>query len=90
MVINEFSDTSVPYTGQPLGRALWQTPDGQPVFKGYNGMTETEKEHLIMRCKDAKNMEQKQKTMEELAPDMDFRALAAETGMFSEYTDGMR
>ena len=90
MDINNFSETSVPYTGQPLGRSLLQRPDGQPVFRGYNGMTETEKEHLIMRCKDAKNLEQKQKTMEELAPDMDFRALAAETGMFSEYKDGMQ
>ena len=90
MDINNFSESSGPYTGQPLGRALWQTPDGQPAFRGYNGMTETEKEHLIMRCKDAKNLEQKQKAMEELAPDMDFRALAAETGMFSEYKDGMQ
>lgn len=90
MDYNDYPDNGIPYAGLPLSGTLWQTPDGQPVIKGYNGMTETEKEHLIMSCKDAKNLVQKQKTMEELAPDMDFRALAAETGMFSEYTDGMQ
>ena len=87
---NRFSETSVPYAGQPLGKGLFQRPDGEPVFKNYSNMTETEREHLIMRCKDAKNLEQKERAMEELAPDMDFRALAAETGMFSDYKDGMR
>ena len=90
MDFNDYSDNSMPHTVLPLGGALWQTPNGQPAVRGYNSMTETEREHLIMRCKDAKNLEQKQKTVEELAPDMDFKALAAETGMFNEYKDGMR
>lgn len=90
MVINEFSDTSVPYTGQPLGLGPLRDPDGHLRANDYQNMTETEKEHLIMRCKDAKNLEQRQKVVEELAPDMDFRALAAETGMFGAYRDGMR
>ncbi len=55
-----------------------------PNVQNYNDMTETEKEHLILRCKDAKNPAERQKTMDELVPAMDFKALAAETDMFEE------
>lgn len=75
---------------EALGRELWQRPDGEPAIKDYHSMTETEKEHLILRCKDAKNLEQKKKAMEELAPSMDLKALEAETGMFGGYEDGGR
>ena len=36
-----------------------------PNVQNYNDMTETEKEHLILRCKDAKNPAERQKTMDE-------------------------
>lgn len=58
-----------------------------PNVQNYNDMTETEKEHLILRCKDAKNPVERKKTMDELVPAMDFKALAAETDMFEEERD---
>lgn len=83
MDINRFSLTSVPYTGQPLNLGLAYAVEEQQSQKTYQNMTETEKEHLIMRCKDAKDMIQKQKTVEELAPHMNLQALNAETGDIS-------
>lgn len=82
MDINRFSLTSVPYTGQPLNLLLAGDTDEQNSQKSYQNMTETEREHLIMQCKDAKDMIHKQKTVEELAPHMDLQALNAETGAF--------
>ena len=90
MIMNEYSDAGMPYTGQLLGSIPLRESAEHLRGNNYQNMTEAEREHLIMRCKDAKNTEQRQKVVEELAPDMDFRALAAETGMFGEYRDGMR
>lgn len=90
MVINEFSDIGIPYTGQPLGLGPLQDQTEYLRASDYQNMTEAEREHLIMSCKDAKSLSQRQKVVEELAPDMDLRALAAETGMFGGYQDGMR
>lgn len=90
MIINEFSDGGIPYIGQPLGLGPVWDPTEYLRASDYQNMTEAEREHLIMSCKDAKSLSQRQKVVEELAPDMDFRALAAETGMFGGYKDGMR
>lgn len=82
MDIDRLSLAAVSYADQSLDLGLGYDADGQNNVKSYQNMTETEKEHLIMRCKDAKDMIQKQKTVEELAPHMNLQALNAETGMF--------
>lgn len=81
MDMNDYSESSLPYTGLPLGLGpLWAADEG-PNFKSFDDMTETEKEHLILRCKDAKTTAEKQKVVKEMASDLDIRALADETGM---------
>lgn len=82
MDMDRISLAAAPYAGQSLNLGLGYDMDGQSNVKSYQNMTETEKEHLIMRCKDAKDMIEKQKTVEKLAPHMDLQALNAETGMF--------
>ncbi len=47
----------------------------EPAMKGYAGLTESEKEHLILRCRDAKTKEEMQRIVDSLVPDTDVRAL---------------
>lgn len=47
----------------------------EPAMKGYAGLTETEKEHLIMRCRDAKSKDEMQRIVDSLAPGTDVRAV---------------
>ncbi len=77
---NEYLEGGLPYTGSPLGLGpLWTLGENHPL-KRYEDMTETEKEHLIMRCKDEKTVEKKKEAAEKIGQDMDIRALADEAG----------
>lgn len=49
-----------------FGMALAQN---EAAMKGYAGLTETEKEHLILKCKDARSGEEIDKIINSLAPD---------------------
>lgn len=81
MDIKDNTGNSLPYLGMPLGMApLWAGNEG-PTFQSFDDMTEAEKERLIMRCKDAKTVEEKQKILSETASDLDIRALADEVGV---------
>lgn len=55
------------FTGLPLGFGMALAMN-EPAMRGYAGLTETEREHLIMRCKDAKSKEEMQKIVDSLVP----------------------
>ena len=50
----------------------------EPAMRGYAGLSETEKEHLLMKCRDAKSTEELQRIVDSLVPDTDLRAIADE------------
>lgn len=50
----------------------------EPAMKGYAALTEAEKEHLLLRCRDAKSKNEMQKIVDSLVPDTDVRAIMEE------------
>ena len=64
-------------TEMPLGFgfALGANED---AMKNYASLSETEREHLIMRCKDAKSKQEMQKIVDSLVTDADVSAIAQE------------
>ena len=50
----------------------------EAAMSGYAGLTEAEKENLILRCKDAKTKEQMQEIVDSLAPGTDVREVYEE------------
>lgn len=58
-----------------FGFALGTNED---AMKSYASLTESEREHLIMRCKDAKSRQEMQKIVDSLVSDTDVRAIAQE------------
>ena len=55
-----------------------QFREDESKFKGYESLTETEKEHLILQCKDAKTAKDKQRIMDSVSADIDAKGLAEE------------
>ena len=43
----------------------------EPALRGYAGLTEAQKEEIIMRCKDVKTKKQMQQIVDSLAPQVD-------------------
>lgn len=54
-------------TSLPLGLAM-ALGMNESAMQGYAGLSEAEKEHLIMKCKDARSEEEMQKIIASLAP----------------------
>ncbi len=54
-------------TSLPLGFAM-ALGMNEAAMQGYAKLSETEKEHLIMKCKDARSKEEMQKIVNSLAP----------------------
>ena len=50
----------------------------EAAMQGYAGLTESEKEHLIMRCRDARSRSEMQKIVDDLAPGTDVQAIMDE------------
>ncbi|MCM1189750.1 MAG: hypothetical protein NC541_10710 [bacterium] len=50
----------------------------EPAMKSYASLSETDKEHLLMRCRDAKSKDEMQKIVDSLVPDTDVRAVLEE------------
>ena len=69
-------ETGFPFGELPLcfGMALARN---EPALRGYAGLTETEKEHLILRCKDARSKEEMEKIVNSLVPDGDLNSVVA-------------
>ena len=56
----------------------------EAAMKGYAGLTEAEKEKVILRCKDARTKRQMQEIVESLAPGTDVQEIfEEEKGLFS-------
>lgn len=50
----------------------------EAAMQGYAGLSESEKEHLIMRCRDARSKGEMQKIVDDLAPGTDVQAIMNE------------
>lgn len=50
----------------------------EPAMRGYAGLTEAQKEEILMRCKDVKTKEQMQKVVDSLAPHVDVQEVYEE------------
>ena len=61
----------------PLGLGM-NLMMNETAMQGYAGLTEAEKEHLIMRCRDAKSKGEMQKIVDDLAPGTDVQAIMDE------------
>ncbi len=67
MEANGMSMGGGPLTGIPLGFGMALAMN-EPAMRTYAGMTETEREHIIMRCKDARSKEEMRKIVDSLVP----------------------
>lgn len=56
-----------PLTQLPLGFGMALAMN-EGAMRGYANLSETEREHLIMRCKDARSKEEMQKIVDSLVP----------------------
>lgn len=82
MDLNHITPAGAPVSGIPVGY-----PNGLPLgfgmglamnegaMKGYAGLSETEREHIIMRCKDARSKDEMQKIIDSLVPDGNVNSL---------------
>ncbi|MCM1542704.1 MAG: hypothetical protein NC121_15775 [Blautia sp.] len=64
-------------TDIPLGFGF-ALATNEDAMKSYASLSETEREHLIMRCKDAKSRDEMQKIVDSLVSDADVSAIAQE------------
>lgn len=64
-------------TDVPLGFGF-ALATNEDAMKNYASLSETEREHLIMRCKDARSKEEMQKIVDSLVTDTDVTAIAQE------------
>lgn len=59
-------DDGLAFTQLPLGLGMALAMN-EPAMSRYAGLTETEKEHLILRCKDARSKAEMQRIVDSLA-----------------------
>ncbi len=82
MEISHFAFDGMPYTDPPYGFGMEAPIEPSmnrfSAFSGYGGLTESEKEELIMRCKDVKTKDQMQKIMDSYAPGADVQEMFEE------------
>lgn len=50
----------------------------EPAMRGYAGLTEAQKEEILIRCKDAKTKKQMQQIVDSLAPHVDVQEVYEE------------
>ena len=89
MEMNQYSGDGhgLPYAGLPFGL---QTIAANSAANGYDNLTEAEKEHLLMQCKDAKNMSEKQRIVANAVPDTDLKAVAEAEAVSNSYKDSLK
>lgn len=66
-----------PFTDIPLGFSMALAMN-ERAMTGYAGLTEAEKEEIILRCKDVKSKAEMQKIVDSLAPDTDVQQIYEE------------
>lgn len=67
--------------GLPLGFGMALAMN-EPAMQGYAGLTEAEKERIILRCKDVKTKKEMQKIVNSLAPHTDIQEVLEEEREF--------
>ena len=67
----------LPLMGVPFGISS-ALAENEAVGSGFAGLSETDKEHLILRCKDARSKEEVEKSLDSVAPDAGVAMLAEE------------
>ena len=84
MDVNGYMGGGRPYAGYPAGEEplLWED---ESASQGYESLTETEKEHLILQCKDAKTAKEKQRIVDSVSADIDAKGLAEEEAADNRY-----
>ena len=87
MDMNGYMGGDRPYTGgySPGAGPLFLEEDEESASQGYESLTETEKEHLILQCKDAKTAKEKQRIMDSVSADIDAKGLAEEESADNRY-----
>ena len=79
MDMNGYMGGNPPYLGYSAGAGpLFLEEEDESASQGYESLTETEKEHLILQCKDAKTVKDKQRIMDSVSADIDAKGLAEE------------
>lgn len=68
--LNGSGDSGFPFTELPLGFGMALAMN-ENAMQGYARLTEDEKEHIIMKCKDATSKEEMRKIVDSLVPDGD-------------------
>lgn len=63
-----------PFMELPLGFGMALAMN-EPAMKSYAGMSESEKEKVILRCKDAKSKEEMREIVDSLVPDGNISSL---------------
>lgn len=84
MDMNQYGGAGVPYPGFPMG-AVPLALVNEPSLQGYENLTETEKEHLILQCKDAKTSDVVERIMDSSETDLDAKGLAEEEAAHNSY-----
>lgn len=67
----------LPFTDLPLGFGMGLAMN-EAAMSGYAGLTEAQKEKVILRCKDAKTKEQMQDIVDSLVPGTDVQEVFEE------------
>ena len=78
MDLNGIPEEGYPLTQLPLGFGMALAANGTALNR-YAELSETEREHLIMRCKDARSKEEMQKIVNSILPSGSAEALMADT-----------
>lgn len=81
---NGYIEGGLPYGDYPAGAGPLFTEE-ESASQGYESLTETEKEHLILQCKDAKTVKDKQRIMDSVSADIDAKGLAEEEAADNRY-----
>ena len=71
---NGSGDSGFPFTELPLGFGMALAMN-ENAMQGYAKLTEAEKEHIIMKCKDATSKEEMRRLVDSLVPDGSTSAL---------------
>lgn len=69
--------SGTPFTDLPLGFGMALAMN-EPALEGYAGLTEAQKEELILRCRDVKTKEQMQRIVDSLVPHGDIQEVHGE------------
>lgn len=77
MDMDEMPYSGVPFTELPLGFGM-SLAMNEPALQGYAGLTEAQKEELILRCKGVGTKAEMQKIVDSLVPNLDVQEVYEE------------